>query len=94
MAGLEALARQTHLSPVSIEALAGDVGRRRYFRIAVEDNRTVLGVVYPPEEDESRLRWGRAVEIHAYLDTEKVTTFTEQLAAGGVEEAAANPIAG
>lgn len=60
MAGLEALARQTHLSPVSIEALAGDVGRRRYFRIALGDNRTVLGVVYPPEEDESRLRWGKA----------------------------------
>jgi aminoglycoside/choline kinase family phosphotransferase len=60
VAGLEALARQTHLSPVSIEALAGDVGRRRYFRIALEDNRTVLGVVYPAEEDESRLRWGKA----------------------------------
>ena len=60
MAGLESLARQTHLSPVSIEALAGDVGRRRYFRIALDDNRTVLGVVYPAEEDESRLRWGRA----------------------------------
>ena len=28
--------RQTHLSAVSIEALAGDVGRRRYFRIALE----------------------------------------------------------
>ncbi len=60
MAGLEALARQTHLSPVSIEALAGDVGRRRYFRIALDDNRTVLGVVYPAGEDESRLRWGSA----------------------------------
>ena len=41
-----------------------------------------------------RLRWGRAVEIHAYLDTEKVTAFTERLAAGGLEEAGSNPIAG
>ena len=41
-----------------------------------------------------RLRWGRATEIHAYLDTEKVTAFTERLAAGGLEEAASNPIAG
>lgn len=65
MAGVEALARQAHLSPVSIEALAGDVGRRRYFRIALTDNRSVLGVVYPAEEDESRLRWGSARSLLA-----------------------------
>jgi len=41
-----------------------------------------------------RLRWGKAVEIHGYLDTEKVTKITERLAAAGIEEAAAPPISG
>jgi ketosteroid isomerase-like protein len=39
-----------------------------------------------------RLRWGKGVAVHAYLDTEKVTAITERLAAAGVAEAAAPPI--
>jgi ketosteroid isomerase-like protein len=39
-----------------------------------------------------RLRRGKAVYIHAYLDTEKVTEICRRLADGGVEEAAAEPI--
>ena len=41
-----------------------------------------------------RLRWGKAVEIHGHLDTEKVTRLLEGMAAAGVEEAAAAPVAG
>ncbi|HEY3203065.1 MAG TPA: phosphotransferase [Thermoanaerobaculia bacterium] len=64
LAGLERLTLRTHHTPIAIEALAGDVGRRRYFRLTLPDNRTVLGVVYPPEENDSRRRW---VEAHAVL---------------------------
>jgi ketosteroid isomerase-like protein len=39
-----------------------------------------------------RLRRGKAVYIHAFLDTEKVTEICQRLAAAGVEEAAAEPI--
>ena len=39
-----------------------------------------------------RIRRGKAVYIHAYLDTEKVTAICDRLAAAGVEEAAAAPI--
>jgi ketosteroid isomerase-like protein len=39
-----------------------------------------------------RLRWGKAVSVHAYLDTEKVTQLLDSMAAGGVDEAAAAPI--
>ena len=56
-AGLEDLARRTLPAPLAVEALAGDVGRRRYFRLVLPDNRTALGVVYPVEEDDSRRRW-------------------------------------
>jgi aminoglycoside/choline kinase family phosphotransferase len=59
-AGLEALARRTHQKPIAVEILPGDVGRRRYFRLVLADDRTVLGVVYPPEETDSRLRWNAA----------------------------------
>ncbi len=55
--GLGELIRRAGLRAKSIEALAGDVGRRRYFRIRLSDNRSVLGVVYPAEEDDSRRRW-------------------------------------
>jgi ketosteroid isomerase-like protein len=41
-----------------------------------------------------RLRWGKGVAVHAYLDTEKVTAITHRLAAAGVEEAAEPPIVG
>jgi aminoglycoside/choline kinase family phosphotransferase len=55
--GLARLARRTHHEPASVEPLPGDVGHRRYLRLFLMDGRTVLGVVYPPEEAESRRRW-------------------------------------
>ncbi len=55
--GLAALARRTRHEPVAVEVLPGDVGRRRYLRLMLSDNRTVLGVVYCPEEADSRRRW-------------------------------------
>ena len=60
--GLEALVRRTFPAPLAVEALAGDVGRRRYFRLTLPDDRTALGVVYPAEEEDSRLRWVAARE--------------------------------
>lgn len=39
-----------------------------------------------------RLRWGKGVDVHAYLDTEKVTEVCDRLARAGFEEAAAPPI--
>jgi aminoglycoside/choline kinase family phosphotransferase len=61
--GLARLARRTHHEPASVEPLPGDVGRRRYLRLFLVDGRTVLGVVYPPEEAESRRRWIAAREV-------------------------------
>ena len=39
-----------------------------------------------------RFRWHRIVEIHAYLDTQKVEALCQHLAAQGVREATASPI--
>jgi ketosteroid isomerase-like protein len=39
-----------------------------------------------------RLRWGKGVEVHAYLDTAKITRLLEGMAAAGIPEAAAPPI--
>lgn len=39
-----------------------------------------------------RLRWGRVVSLHAYLDTAVVETTCRRLAANGVGGAAAEPI--
>ena len=55
--GLARLARRTRHEPVRVELLPGDVGRRRYLRLVLEEGRTVLGVVYPQEEGDSRRRW-------------------------------------
>jgi aminoglycoside/choline kinase family phosphotransferase len=55
--GLEKLARRTRHAAAAVEVLPGDVGRRRYLRLTLSDNRSVLGVVYPREEDEGRRRW-------------------------------------
>jgi aminoglycoside/choline kinase family phosphotransferase len=55
--GLDELARRAGHDPARIDTLAGDVGRRRYFRIHFADNRTAIGVVYPAEEEDSRRRW-------------------------------------
>ena len=41
-----------------------------------------------------RLRWGKGVEVHGYLDTEKVTALLDGMAAAGIEEAAAAPVSG
>lgn len=41
-----------------------------------------------------RLRWGKGVEVHGYLDTEKVTRLLDGMAAAGIEEAGAPPVAG
>jgi len=49
--------------PVAIEPLAGDVGRRRYFRLRFADGATALGVFYPAEELDARRRWLAAREI-------------------------------
>jgi N-acetylmuramate 1-kinase len=57
VAGLQDLVRRAGEDPARIEPLAGDVGRRRYFRIHFRDNRTAIGVVYPLEEEDSRRRW-------------------------------------
>lgn len=60
--GLAALARKTGLEPASVEVLPGDVGRRRYLRLTLPGGATVLGVVYHPEEADSRRRWVAARE--------------------------------
>lgn len=39
-----------------------------------------------------RLRRGKATYIHAFLDSDKVTRMCERMAAGGIDEAAAEPI--
>ena len=39
-----------------------------------------------------RLRWGKAVYVHAYLDTAVIEESCRQMAAAGIEEAAAPPI--
>jgi ketosteroid isomerase-like protein len=39
-----------------------------------------------------RIRRGRGVYIHAYLDTEKVSAALERMAAAGIEQAGAAPI--
>lgn len=39
------------------------------------------------------LRWGKGTAVHAYLDTENLTRLLERVAASGVEEARAAPIA-
>ncbi len=55
--GLAKLARRTRHVPVAVEILPGDVGHRRYLRLVLARNSSVLGVVYPPEEEDSRRRW-------------------------------------
>jgi ketosteroid isomerase-like protein len=39
-----------------------------------------------------RMRWGKVVSLHAYLDTEKVVTVLRQMAEHGFAEAVAAPI--
>jgi ketosteroid isomerase-like protein len=41
-----------------------------------------------------RLRWGKASEVHGHLDTEKLTRLLDEMAAAGIDEAAATPITG
>lgn len=49
---------------MAVEVLPGDVGRRRYLRLTLAGGQTVLGVMYPPEETDSRRRW---IAAHAAL---------------------------
>jgi len=63
--GLARLLKRTGCEPAAVEKLPGDVGRRRYVRIALPGGASVLGVAYPPEEADSRRRW---VAARAALD--------------------------
>ena len=54
---LARLAQQAGCAPDAAEILPGDVGRRRYLRLRLSGGQCVLGVVYPPEEADSRQRW-------------------------------------
>ncbi len=45
-----------------MEPLPGDVGRRRYFRLRLDGGQSVVGVLYPREEDDARRRWVAARE--------------------------------
>jgi N-acetylmuramate 1-kinase len=82
-AALEALARDAGLSPAGVAALAGDAGRRRYFRIALAGGGSVIGVAYPPEEDDSRRRWNAA---RAALETvARVPALLAEDAAAGIQ---------
>jgi N-acetylmuramate 1-kinase len=56
-AGLADLARQSRYEISAVEMLPGDVGRRRYLRLAIAGGGTVLGVFYPAEEQDARRRW-------------------------------------
>ena len=56
-AGVLALLEQKQDSLQSVELLPGDVGRRRYVRLVIAGAGTVLGVFYPPEEEDARRRW-------------------------------------
>ncbi|HMA17970.1 MAG TPA: hypothetical protein VKS03_05990, partial [Thermoanaerobaculia bacterium] len=55
--GLRELARRECCEPCAVEVLPGDVGRRRYLRLTVSSDSTVLGVFYPREEEDARRRW-------------------------------------
>jgi aminoglycoside/choline kinase family phosphotransferase len=55
--GLARLVREARCALAAVEVLPGDVGRRRYLRLTLEGGATLLGVVYPPEEADSRRRW-------------------------------------
>jgi ketosteroid isomerase-like protein len=41
-----------------------------------------------------RMRWGKVVSIHAYLDTQVLIDTLDRMAANGIEEAKASPITG
>ena len=55
--GLAKLAERAGYVPRSVEVLPGDVGRRQYLRLGIAGGGCVLGVVYPPEEEDARRRW-------------------------------------
>ena len=65
--------------------------------VAVEWLAYARPAVGDPYENEGahiiRLRWGRVVYFHAYEDSQKVAEACRVMAASGVEEAAAAPIA-
>jgi aminoglycoside/choline kinase family phosphotransferase len=55
--GLRKLVESAGCDACAVEVLPGDVGRRRYLRLAIPGDRTVLGVFYPAEEEDARRRW-------------------------------------
>ena len=55
--GLRELARRAGYDPCAVDVLPGDVGRRRYLRLILDGGATILGVFYPPEEEDARRRW-------------------------------------
>jgi N-acetylmuramate 1-kinase len=55
--GLARLVERAQYALHSVAVLPGDVGRRRYLRLTLSGGETVLGVFYPPEEDDARRRW-------------------------------------
>ncbi|MGE5413635.1 MAG: phosphotransferase [Syntrophomonadaceae bacterium] len=98
-AGLVELARRWRGPvPPAVETLAGDVGRRRYYRLRFDDGGTAVGVAYPAEEADARRRWiaahaalSPAVRVPALLaDDERGHQIVEDL---GDEDLAARLIA-
>lgn len=74
---LDELARRTRYEPCSVEVLPGDVGRRRYLRLAIPGRGTVLGVFYPPEEEDARRRWLAARPILSTAGVRVPTVYAE-----------------
>jgi N-acetylmuramate 1-kinase len=72
--GLRELARRAGYEPCAVEVLPGDVGRRRYLRLAIAGEPTVLGVFYPAEEEGALRRWlaARAVLSEAGVRVPRV----------------------
>jgi aminoglycoside/choline kinase family phosphotransferase len=72
--GLLELARRARYEPCAVEVLPGDVGRRRYLRLAIAGEATVLGVFYPAEEEGALRRWlaARAVLSEAGVRVPRV----------------------
>jgi aminoglycoside/choline kinase family phosphotransferase len=76
-AGLEGLARRARYEPCAVDILPGDVGRRRYLRLSIPAGGTVLGVFYPPEEEDARRRWLAARSILSAAGVRVPTVYAE-----------------
>lgn len=76
-AGVLRLLEQQKHSLQSVEVLPGDVGRRRYLRLAISGDATVLGVFYPPEEEDARRRWLAARSVLSAAGVRVPNVFAE-----------------